>query len=378
MVTGKQKKDCCGCGACAALCPHGAITMKEDEEGFYYPDIDASKCTKCGLCDKACAFEKKPEPKEPDCYVAQHQCREVCVNSTSGGMYTALSDAILAQNGIVYAPDFAEDCLVVHKRIITREARDHSRGAKYVQSLSNGFHTELLKDLKDGKTVIFFGTPCQVAGVLAVVPQKHREKLYCVDVICNGVGSPMAWKGFVQNLEKKHRKSVDKYIFRPKTQGYLTSQEVVVWSNGTQAVITMEFERYNPFYHQGYIMRPSCIGCVYTSISRTSDITIGDFSKKHELPQEMERSRGLSTLLVNTEKGKALLELCRAQLTLYHCTPETVMQLRLQKSSEENPNRKAFLKCVREYGFLKARNWKYSFVKRIKMRVVPLLQKGKK
>lgn len=167
-------------------------------------------------------------------------------------------------------------------------------------------------------------------------------------------------------------------MFRPKTQGYLTSEEVVVWKNGKIKRIKPEYDRYNPFYHQGYITRPSCIGCKYASLSRVSDITIGDYSKSNEVSSVLERGRGLSTILVNTDKGARLLALCREQLILFSCSIETIMQVRLQRGATENSEREKFLKCVREEGFLKARNKKYNFVKRFKMQIVPLLRKGKK
>ena len=39
-----DKLDCCGCSACADKCPTNSISMKPDEEGFLYPEIDKSKC----------------------------------------------------------------------------------------------------------------------------------------------------------------------------------------------------------------------------------------------------------------------------------------------------------------------------------------------
>ena len=53
-----DKSSCCGCSACYAVCPVGAIEMKADEEGFLYPVIDADKCVRCHKCLQACAFKR--------------------------------------------------------------------------------------------------------------------------------------------------------------------------------------------------------------------------------------------------------------------------------------------------------------------------------
>lgn len=56
-----KKEDCCGCTACYACCPQGAISMLEDEEGFEYPKIDAQKCVGCQLCVRVCPIKKSHE-----------------------------------------------------------------------------------------------------------------------------------------------------------------------------------------------------------------------------------------------------------------------------------------------------------------------------
>ena len=50
----KIKTECCGCGICKAVCPVNAISMKLDNEGFYYPIIDEAMCIHCKKCTKAC------------------------------------------------------------------------------------------------------------------------------------------------------------------------------------------------------------------------------------------------------------------------------------------------------------------------------------
>lgn len=52
-----RKEECCGCTACYAICPRGAIYMKEDEEGFEYPYIREDKCIKCYMCLEVCPMK---------------------------------------------------------------------------------------------------------------------------------------------------------------------------------------------------------------------------------------------------------------------------------------------------------------------------------
>lgn len=69
----EDKAACCGCGLCKAACPHQAITMTPDEEGFCYPVIDAQRCTNCGACRRICAYGQGPKEKPLAYYAARHQ-----------------------------------------------------------------------------------------------------------------------------------------------------------------------------------------------------------------------------------------------------------------------------------------------------------------
>ncbi len=56
-----EKEECCGCTACYAICPKGAIFMVEDQEGFEYPQINESKCVRCYQCIKVCPIKAVKE-----------------------------------------------------------------------------------------------------------------------------------------------------------------------------------------------------------------------------------------------------------------------------------------------------------------------------
>lgn len=124
------KEDCCGCSACYSVCAKQAIAMKPDEEGFLYPEINQNHCVDCGRCTEICPLTYKGNYKEsgtPRFYVARHKSQEVLWQSTSGGAFTAISDAILRQNGVIYGADYDEDFHVLHQRAETPEQRDRMR-----------------------------------------------------------------------------------------------------------------------------------------------------------------------------------------------------------------------------------------------------------
>ena len=93
MINIIKKEDCCGCGACVQRCPKQCITMKEDNEGFLYPTVDAEICIDCGLCEKVCPFIKQASPQQPlKVYAAYNKDEEIRMQSSSGGIFTLLAE----------------------------------------------------------------------------------------------------------------------------------------------------------------------------------------------------------------------------------------------------------------------------------------------
>ena len=53
-----ESKQCCGCGACRAVCPVGAIELVYGRRGFLEPPVDESICI-CGYrCMQACISDE--------------------------------------------------------------------------------------------------------------------------------------------------------------------------------------------------------------------------------------------------------------------------------------------------------------------------------
>lgn len=237
MIQIKDKADCCGCTACASICPKDAITMEPDTLGFKYPKVDLDKCIDCGLCEKVCAFndnyDKSLNLKEPEIYAARHKDIHEIETSRSGAAFIAISDYILENGGIVYGVGYKDHFRVAHKRATTKEERNEFKGSKYVQSDLDGIFRQVKEDLKQGNTVLFSGTPCQTAGLNSYIGNKLRENLVLVDIVCHGVPGPYMWRDYLDYLEKKQGSKICWVNFRDKQEyGWAAHKETFKFVKG--------------------------------------------------------------------------------------------------------------------------------------------------
>lgn len=237
MIQINNKADCCGCTACASICPHDAITMRPDVLGFLYPVVEKSKCIDCGLCEKVCAFNDHYDTSsnlpQPIAYGARHKDMDEVETSRSGAAFVAISDYILEQGGVVYGAGYTDHFRVVHKRAVKKSERNEFKGSKYVQSDLTGVFRQVKKDLKDGLIVLFSGTPCQTSGLASYVGRKLREKLFLVDIVCHGVPGPFVWQDYISYLEKKHGDRICYVNFRDKQEfGWKAHKETFKFVNG--------------------------------------------------------------------------------------------------------------------------------------------------
>lgn len=242
MIKISNPADCCGCTACASICNHDAITMIPDALGFLYPVVDTTKCTDCGLCEKVCSFNDNYDTSlnlpEPIAYGARHKDIDEVMRSRSGAVFAAISDYILENGGVIYGAGYTDHFRVVHKRATTKEERNEFRGSKYVQSDMNTVFRQVKKDLKDGLTVLFSGTPCQTSGLNSFVGTKLRENLILIDLVCHGVPGPYLWRDYIDYLEKKEGARITWVNFRDKEQfGWAAHRETFKFSGGGQNVV---------------------------------------------------------------------------------------------------------------------------------------------
>lgn len=346
MIQIKDKSDCCGCTACASICPKDAITMEPDTLGFKYPKVDLSKCIDCGLCEKVCAFndnyDKSLNLKEPEIYAARHKDMHEIETSRSGAAFIAISDYILENGGIVYGVGYKDHFRVAHKRATTKEERNEFKGSKYVQSDLDGIFRQVKEDLKQGNTVLFSGTPCQTAGLNSYIGKKLRENLVLVDIVCHGVPSPYIWRDYLSYIEKKYKNEVVKVNFRDKSRiGWSEHIESFVFENGKK----IELYIYTSLFHRNIMIRNACGKCHFTNYIRPSDFTIGDYWGWQNLSSEFNSdNKGCSLLFVNTLKGHNIFTNISTNLNYIPSNKKSCVQPNLISSTILNNNSDKFVK----------------------------------
>lgn len=307
MIDVTDRSRCCGCTACKAICPHDAITMKEDALGFPYPVVDMDRCVDCGLCERVCDFVREHPSLETaglelDVLAARNRCDAAVRESQSGGAFTALSDVILSSGGVVYGAAMKEDFTVGHMRAVTTGERDRMRGSKYVQSDMGDIFRQVKEDLSQGRKVLFAGTPCQVAGLASYVPEGLKKNLLLLDFICHGVPSPAVWKDYVVYMSRKGK--LKQVCFRDKSpEGWKVHKESFLYETGRKDVR----ETFRVLFYKNIMLRHSCAVCPYHLGNRKADVTIADFWGVGEVLPAFDGNEGTSMLISHTDKGKELV-----------------------------------------------------------------------
>ena len=303
---------CCGCGACTAACPVSCLVMEPDSYGFLHPTYK-SGCVGCGRCANACPVLAVGETDEAvSVSWAKAKDDELRERSSSGGVFGLLARHVLDEGGAVYGAAFTEDCMAVqHIRADGNEQLDGIMRSKYVQSsVVADVYEGVERDLKEGRHVLFSGTPCQIAGLLHFL-RKPYSNLLAVDFICHGVPSPKVWSKYLEEAVAAGCKAINDISFRDKSLGWkLYSFAIDYDERDRNYTLTSAFPE-NPFmraFLENLILRPSCYKCPSKGGRSHADITIADFWGIQQIHPEMDDDKGISLVLIHTNKGQQALQ----------------------------------------------------------------------
>ena len=340
-----SKDRCCGCGACLNICPRHAIAMKEDELGFLYPEIREDLCVCCGLCKKVCAFQNREETSVPlACRAAVSKDMETLKYSASGGVFHALAMDTLEKGGVVYGAAFTDTWSVCHMQVEDTRQSGRLQGSKYAHSDTGRTFSEAKQMLEKGRSVLFSGTPCQIAGLKAYLGRDY-DNLLTVDIVCHGVPSSAMLQGYIRHLEKKWGAPVTAFTFRDKSLGWGINGSAACRGQKGKKKLWQSDSAYLYYFTRGWIYRENCYVCKYAGSHRPGDLTIGDFwgiEKQH--PEYLGRngwdeSKGISFVFASTGKGEAALKALEERMDMKPASFEEIAagNGQLRHPSEKGP-----------------------------------------
>ena len=317
MINITDKNQCCGCTACASVCGHGSITMVEDAEGFKFPNIDTATCVGCGLCEKVCPMlHPESERSVKQVIGAKHQDAVVRKTSSSGGVFSLLAEVFIVDGGVVVGCAMDKNLQAVHIICETIEDIIRLRSSKYVQSNVEGIFPQVRKLLRDGRKVLFSGTPCQVAGLRRFLV-KPFGNLFCVDVLCHGVPSPKLFREYKEMMEQQYGSQAHSVNFRSKKKEWKRLYINFRFDNGKEYFKNATFDPYMQLFLGNKSQRNACFHCPFTTTNRQGDISLGDFWGIGKNFPGLDDDKGISMILINSDKGEEMYSKIMYQITSF-------------------------------------------------------------
>ncbi len=307
---------------CVNICIHKAIEMKLGDNDFYYPVIDETRCIACGLCQKRCPANdaKKPISNVQKVIAAWNKNKSIRRKSTSGGIFSLLAKYILLQNGYVVGVVWDKQSHAMHTIISDTKDLPRMYNSKYVQSHTNQIYSQVKKLLDKGTLVLFSGTPCQNSALKHFLG-KDYPNLYQLDLVCHGVPSEKMLFRYLKEIS--NGRTIKNVRFRNKNPYWNYCDVTIDFTNGEQYSVPTVDDPYFTVFNIGYSLRKSCRQCQFTNLQRQSDLTLSDFWGFQPKSFGMrDYNKGISCILINSEKGQKLFEMIEKDIVFEERTIE--------------------------------------------------------
>ena len=167
----------------------------------------------------------------------------------------------------------------------------------------------MLDELKNGRKVLFTGTPCQVGGLRSYLGREY-EHLYCADLVCHGV--PL-----MKHLNQHLKNAVGDQTITDVTFRTPGGKYVLTAFSGDTVVhrITRDMDPYYRSFIASLNIRKNCYSCRYAAGERCGDLTIGDFWGLDRSSLKTPMTGNISLVLANTEQGLSLLSRVSQEIT---------------------------------------------------------------
>lgn len=337
MKTICKADDCFGCLACANVCPKVCISVGTDNNGFICPVVDESRCIECNRCVKVCpANNPLPLNRPLNVYAGQLSSKEAAMASTSGGLFQALAHYVLALGGVVSAARQEADNSLHHVIAHNEDELRQCLKSKYYQSSVDFCFREIKTLLRNGTKVLFCGTPCQVAGLLSFLGN-DTDGLFTCDLVCHGTPSKKVVDRYIADKEKEFHSKLTEIQFRDKTKGWDKYVMTITFENGKKYSIPPSDNDFYFGFFRALYDKESCYTCPFAKSDRIGDITLGDFWGIEDTNTELDPQKGISLIIVNTEKGSNLLSQIKDAVNM---EPHTMEEARKKNHNLNGPSRR--------------------------------------
>lgn len=350
--------NCTGCSACASACPQKCIEMCPNEHGFLFPKINLDECIQCGLCKEICpVLNPVTVSVRTDAFAAKNKNNEERNYSASGGFFPVIAKYVLEQGGLVFGAAWDEDFSVKHIAVTQPDELYMLQSAKYIQSRLGSSFGEIRQALKNNRTVLFSGTPCQCAGLKSYLGEEYKN-LITVDLICHGVASLKVLQYYIDCRSRQENGGIrpKKINFRSKVTGWSRYGYSVEfdYGNGKKELVSNKQDSFMKAFVGNLCLNNSCANCKSKGTERCTDFTLGDFWGIWDLHPSFDDNKGTSLVLVHSEKGRSLLRKLETQIELLSVDLEAAYAQNpsLIQSASPHMGRNDFLCAVNADNFI--------------------------
>lgn len=369
---------CCGCMACAQVCPKHCIKMLRDDNGFWLPEVRLSECVKCNKCEMVCPILSRnqivEDGKQEDVLLCANKDNKVMSQSSSGGIFAALATSILTEHGIVCGAAFSEDYKSVRHIIIDKEnSIQKLLGSKYVQSEIGNCFKLIQENIEFGRKVLFCGTPCQVAALKNYLGKKRSENVLLVDFLCHGVPSQKVYSQYIKWIEERNKSKIVSVNFRSKAVSWKQFTMKIIFSNGAEYCKLFDLDPYGQAFVTNISLADVCYECPFRTESRVADLTLADAWGISDIHRVVKENKGASIIFVHNFKGK---QACQKIFDNIRCEELSEIEIgqqrkRLTERHQRHRNREAFFAFIDSMDFstLVKKQAPYSLKKEVRLAI---------
>lgn len=292
---------CYACGACVAGEESCEAGMKQDAEGFLYPE---DRTVQTEGAEERCLKRHKllVEYDVPDMYRAEMPLEDPAKNRFYASELQDFCETILAQGGRVVAkvPDGAKRA---EYRILRTKNDLTLLYAGCVLEANARQGVACCKEaLKDTGTVLFVGSACEVT---AICMQIEDKRLVTLAKSCGGVVSGRLWEKYVESLEQKYESDICEMNYANRIKGFWSPYTYIRHVNEEVTLYPASGDKFYKAYKEGVLNRLACYRCIHAERwSKAIDLAVA----LHPLAVKKNANPTVKLLIaVGSEAGKQLL-----------------------------------------------------------------------